>query len=197
MALREIDGGLAYYGQFAHSLPTDINYFPIGVWLESVLSQTDIDRDKAIDLNLYVGLTANSNLALVQNNGMYAFLQQDEWRTNQTAINSPANAAWLLSDEIDMQQGPGAGYTTQTNIINSLPNDGRMHYSNYGKGVMFWESDADAARFVNGFQQVTSADTYWFTDPNIDSQWEGGALLNGATRPLTDAETRLAANYGD
>src|SRR4051812_31573798 len=41
-----------------------------------------------------------------------------------------------------------------------------------------------------------SADTYWFTDPNIHSQWEGGALLNGATRPLSDAETRLAANYG-
>ena len=71
-----------------------------------------------------------------------------------------------------------------------------MHYSNYGKGVMFWETDAEAERFVNDFQDVTSADTYWFTDPNIDSQWEGGALLNGATRPLTDAETRLAANYG-
>src|SRR3954468_20236370 len=110
MALREIDGGLAYYGQFAHSLPTDINYFPIGAWFESVLSQTDIDRDKAIDINLYVVLTGNSNLSLVQNNGMYAFLQ-DEWSNNQTAINSPAVAAWLLSGEIDMQQGPGAGYT--------------------------------------------------------------------------------------
>ena len=64
--------------------------------LRACSSQTDINLDKAIDINLYVGLTANSNLSLVQNNGMYAFFQQEEWRTNQTAINNPANAAWLL-----------------------------------------------------------------------------------------------------
>ena len=43
---------------------------------------------------------------------MRAILQQSEWRTNQTAINSPAVAGWGLFDEIDMQQGPGQGYTT-------------------------------------------------------------------------------------
>ena len=61
---------------------------------------------KNAGLNLYVGLTADSNLSLVQRNGMRAILQQSEWRTNQTAINSPAVAGWELFDEIDMQQGP-------------------------------------------------------------------------------------------
>ena len=39
---------------------------------------------------------------------MYAILQ-DEWSTNQTAINNPAIVGWLLSDEIDMTAGAGSG----------------------------------------------------------------------------------------
>ena len=109
MALREIDGGPGYFSQFANSLPTDPSYFPIGVWFESVTSQADINLDKAAGLNLYVVLTANSNLSLIQNNGMYAILQQRDWSTNQAAINNPAVVGWLLTDEIDMQQANAAG----------------------------------------------------------------------------------------
>jgi Ca2+-binding RTX toxin-like protein len=197
MALREIDGGPGYFSQFSNSLPTDPSYFPIGVWFESVTSQADINLDKAAGLNLYVVLTGGSNLSLIENNGMYAILQADTntWRTNQAAINNPAVVGWVLGDEIDMTQGPGQGYTTLNNVLGTLPNDGRFHYSNYGKGVMFWETDAQAAQFVNDFQQVTSVDTYWFTDPNIDGGSEGGRLLNNGN-PLTVAQTRLAANYG-
>ncbi|MFP5019031.1 hypothetical protein ACKLTP_18990, partial [Paenarthrobacter ureafaciens] len=54
----------------------------------------------------------------------------------------------------------------------------------------------DQARsFVNDYQDVASADNYWFTDPNICAKSEGGAL-NGHLRDLTDEECRLAANYG-
>jgi hypothetical protein len=60
---------------------------------------------------------------------------------------------------------------------------------------MFWETDPEAAQFVNNFQDVTSADIYWFTDPNVSSGSEGGVLLNNGN-PLTVAQTRLAANYG-
>ena len=195
MRLRDVDGGPEYYSQFSNSLPSDPSYFPLGVWFESVISQADVDLDKDAGLNLYVVLTANSNLSLVQKNGMRAILQQSEWRTNQTAINSPAVAGWELSDEIDMQHGPGQGYTTLNNILAQLPNDGRMRYNNYGKGVMFWETDAEAERFVNDFQQVVSIDIYWFTDPNVASGSEGGALLNNG-HPLMPTQTRRAANYG-
>ena len=156
-------------------------------------SYADLDKDAG--LNLYVVLTGDSNLSLVQRNGMRAILQQGEWRTNSTAINSPAVAGWEMADEIDMQQGPGKGYATLNNILAQLPNDGRMRYNNYGKGVMFWETDAQAERFVNGFQHVVSADIYWFTDPNVSGSSEGGKLLNGG-RPLTPHQARRAANYG-
>jgi hypothetical protein len=194
--LRNVDGGQDYYGQFANGLPSDPSYFPLGVWFESVIDQGNVNLDKDAGLNLYVVLTSNSDLSLVQRNGMRAILQQSEWRTNQTAINSPAVAGWELFDEIDMQQGPERGYTTlNNNILAQLPNDRRMRYNNYGKGVMFWETDAQAARFVNDFQQVISNDTYWFTDPNVSGGSEGGRLLNGG-HPLSPTQTRRAANYG-
>jgi hypothetical protein len=193
--LRDVDGGQGYYSQFSNSLPSDPNYFPLGVWFESVVSQADVDRDKDAGLNLYVALTANSNLSLVQRNGMRAILQQSEWHANQTAINSPAVSGWELFDEIDMQQGPGLGYTTLNNILAQLPNDGRMRYNNYGKGVMFWETNGQAKRFVEDFQQVVSNDIYWFTDPNVSGTSEGGKLLNDG-HPLTPTQTRRAANYG-
>jgi hypothetical protein len=193
--LRDVDGGQGYYSQFSNSLPSDPNYFPLGIWFESVVSQADVDRDKDAGLNLYVALTANSNLSLVQRSGMRAILQQSEWHANQTAINSPATAGWELFDEIDMQQGPGQGYTTLNNILAQLPNDGRMRYNNYGKGVMFWETNGQAKRFVGDFQQVVSNDIYWFTDPNVSGTSEGGKLLNDG-HPLTPTQTRRAANYG-
>ena len=58
-----------------------------------------------------------------------------------TAIDSQAVVGWGLYDEIDMTQGPGRGYTTLNGILSHLPGDHRMRYSNYGKGVMFWEPD--------------------------------------------------------
>ena len=195
LQLRHVDGGEAYYGQFANGLPSDPSYFPIGVWFKSVIDQRDVSLDKDVGLNLYVVLTPNSNLSLVQRNGMHAILQQSQWRTNPTAINSSSVVGWELLDEIDMQQGPDKGYATLSDIVTKLPNDHRMRYNNFGKGVMCWETDADAARFVTDFPQVVSNDIYWFTDSNISGSSEGGKLLNGG-RPLTPAQTRRAANYG-
>ena len=106
---------------------------------------------------------------------------------------------WLLADEIDMQQanaaGAAAARTELQNTINSLPNDGRLTYTNYGKGVMFWNDSPDAEKYVNDFQDVTSADIYWFTDSDLSVASQGGRLLNNE-QPLTIAQTRLAANYG-
>jgi hypothetical protein len=192
---RNVDGSQNYYSQFSNPLPSDPNYFPIGVWFESVVSQADVNLDKDAGLNLYVVLTDNSNLSLIQRNGMRAILQESEWRNNQAAINSPAVAGWALFDEIDMQQGPDRGYMTIYNILAKLPNDGRLRYNNYGKGVMFWETNEQAKRFVNDFQQVVSNDVYWFTDPHVSGSSEGGKLLNDG-RPLTPTQTRRAANYG-
>ena len=61
---------------------------------------------------------------------------------------------------------------------------------------MFWNDDADAARFVNDFQHIVSADAYWFTDEDICAEGQGGTLLTGGTRALTPSECHRASNYG-
>jgi hypothetical protein len=195
VTLEQVDGGPGWYGRFSNPLPSDPAFFPIGVWFESVLSQADIDKDKGAGLNTYVVLTADSSLPLISANGMKVLAHHGEWEARAGAEGAQAIAGWELRDEIDMELGPDQGFAELQRILAGLPVDGRLRYNNYGKGVMFWHSDAEAARFINA-QDLVSADTYWFTDNNICSQWEGGALLTDSTRPLTAAECHRASNYG-
>jgi hypothetical protein len=203
--LRPVDGGAAYYGQFANPLPTTDDYFPVGVWLESIVEEANVNADLESGLNTYVNLTSDSNLSLLTGKKLYAL-------TNEP---SPLSSGVVLADEPDMWagagrakwtgnwpgQGPicadgtvGCGYTLQQQLASGLAGS-TMAYANYGKGVTFWEKDAEAAVFVNDFQDVVSADNYWFTDPNICGASEGGAKTTDG-RTLSTAECRLAANYG-
>ncbi len=127
---------------------------------------------------------------------MYAILDRD-WTSFAPAASNPAVVGWELSDEADMMAGPGAGYTQQQNVLNSLPADGRLRYSNYGKGVLVWESDADAGQFVNQYQDVVSSDHYWFTDPwLIPSIPAPPWFPETAGSMLTAPQIKRAANYG-
>jgi hypothetical protein len=173
-------------------LPTSVSFFPIGVWFESIVEQRNIDLDRAVGLNTYVVLTGNSDAALVASNGMHFIAQQSEWSSRP----SFAIDAWELDDEVDMRFSPADGFRRLAAIVASLPADGRFRYANYGKGVTFWLSDADARRYVNEFQNVVSVDNYWFTDNNICLSSEGGRLVANPPRNLTSAECHLAANYG-
>jgi hypothetical protein len=195
LTLTHPDGGSDYYARYSRALPSDRSHFPIGVWFQDVLSPADVSMDRAAGLNLYVVLTRNSDLSLVQSGGMRALLQQDEWGSSAAAQANPSTAGWVLGDEIDMQSSPDAGYALLNQALGSLPADGRLRFSNYGKGVTFWLTDQEAGRYVNGFQNVLSADNYWFTDENICSGGEGGALLAGGS-DLSPGECHRAANYG-
>jgi hypothetical protein len=218
--LREVDGGPHYYAKFSPSLPDSPSFFPIGVWFESVLQPSDIDSDKAAEINTYVQLTDNSNLNLVRKAGMYVISR------NTMGGYGSETVGWLVSDEADMWGGPGTGawtgnspgngnicsppttqcgYTVQQTELEKLPHDGRLRYSNYGKGVTFWETDAEAARFVNDFQDVVSADNYWLTDEDICSASQGGKWFNpnllvsggnGAPGQLPLQLCHRASNYG-
>ena len=90
---------------------------------------------------------------------------------------------------------PGTNDGRKASIANP---GGLFHYSNYGKGVIFWHGDALAACFVN-YDNVNSADIYWFTDGNVCSSSSEGPRFYGleGVRALTQAECRRARNYGD
>jgi hypothetical protein len=194
VSLEQVDGGPGFYGGFANPLPTDPGYFPIGVWLQGVQTQGHVDNDKDFGVNTYVGVAdpEGSNKALLRANGMKAFIQADE-RTRFRDIGSET-AGWLLADEIDMTQGPSACAGSLQAILNGLPADGGLRYNNYGKGVLLWETDAEAACFVEA-QDVQSTDLYWFTDPN-QTNMMGEPWLPEGERQMTLSEVRRAANYG-
>ncbi|VTR78526.1 hypothetical protein [Cellulomonas hominis] len=204
---RAVDGGAGYYAQFAPSLPSSPEYFPVGVWLESLTDPGNVQLDQQAGLTTYVELTEDSDLSLLDGTAAVAMVGRDD----------PLADGFVLADEPDMWAGAGdadwtglwpgqgevcapvgeetaCGYTVQDTIRSRLPGNG-LTYANYGKGVAFWLPDAEAARFVNEFQDVVSVDTYWFTDPNICGAGEGGALLAGG-RALSPEECRRAANYG-
>lgn len=193
VTLRPVDGGPAYYARFPRSFPARESYFPIGVWLESVVSHADVSRDRRAGLNTYVGLTANSRLPVVAAHDMKVIAQYDEWVDRANAPGSNAIAGWLLADEIDMQVSPREGFGVLRSASRKLPpDDGRLVYNNFGKGVAFWNSEEAAARYVAEFQDVVSADTYWFTDDNICELGEGGGRRGVVKQP----RCHLAANYG-
>jgi hypothetical protein len=189
------DGGRAYTAAWPGTLPSDPEFFPLGVWFESAVSAGDLEADRAAGLNTFVALTADSDLELVEDAGMHALLQYEEWVPQLPGESPPAVAGWVLYDEVDMVEGAGTGFDSLAAITAGLPRDGLLRYNNYGKGVAFWLGDDEAARFVNDYQDLVSVDTYWFTDPNICGPSEGGALLNDG-QPLTADTCRLAANYG-
>ena len=167
--LEQVDGGPGYYGQFPNPLPSDPSWFPIGVWGTYSMTRANIDLDKRVGLNLYVWIAdpPSANLAGIRAAGMHVL--HDAEIQAQFSNKGSESVGYVLEDEIDMVQanaaGAAAARTQLTNILAGLPKDGRARYSNYGKGVAYWNSNSDAEQYVNDFQQLVSVDVYWFTDP--------------------------------
>lgn len=205
VSIREVDGGPNYYARFQNSLPTTAEFFPIGIWQESLTDPSDSPRDSSIGINVYVDLTSNSEPSLAAAQHSYAL------------VSAPLSggAGKVLSDEVDMwagagtaewtgagpgsgqacrPPGQGCGFTIQRELLKGVP-ETTLAYANYGKGVTFWQSPQEAAVFVNEFPDLVSADNYWFTDPNICGPSEGGSALGGGGLLPTE-KCRLAANYG-
>lgn len=166
--------------------------FPLGVWLESVDSQFDVDLDRDAGINVYVGLTKPSRAGVVEASGMPLIAQQNEWLDQ----DHPAIDGWLLGDEFDMTMEPYEAYRALDAAIARLPSDRRLTYVNYGKGVAFGRTDEEASRFVNDYGSIVSVDTYWFTDENICGPNEGARMFTEGDRALTPQECHRAANYG-
>ena len=193
-----VDGGANYYARFSHGLPASRDYFPIGVWGSYDHTQAHIDQDKAVGYNLYVwdaDTPSAGELSRLAANKMKALFTSD-WYGSPGLSSASANAGYMLEDEADGRFGLPEGFTVMQQDNAAAPNDGRIRYANYTKNVLIWYSDADAARFVNEFQQVVSSDFYWFTDPYQVPTMEAPDWLPEAGQTITTPQIRRAANYG-
>lgn len=186
ITLRNVDGGAGYYGQWTgNTLPTDPGFFPIGVWMEQGVNAPKL---ATYGINMIVnpvnggGSTININ-ALEDEADMWGGPGSAAWTGNypgQGTICSPSTAQ--------------CGFTIMQSYQARVP-AGAMRYTNYGKGVAFWDSNTAAAQFVNQYQDVVSDDLYWGTDPDLCQASQGGKILGtGTTVPA--AQCHAPWNYG-
>ena len=205
VAQRAVDGGGEYYSQFTNGLPDDAGFFPLALWHESLTDEAGVQADKSFGINTYIEVTPDSDTAIARNNDMYVL----------SSLPTEHQNGFVLPDEVDMwaKSGDGVwtgawpgeapvcepedsrcGYTVMEKSLAKAPKDLAV-YANFGKGVTFWDPDEPGKTFVNSYADIVSADNYWFTDPNICSQHEGGKRFE-TPRDMTGDECRLAANYG-
>ena len=157
------------------------SFLPIGTWFSKIGNPSDVQHDKSLGLNTYFHLTDNSDLNVLDASGQSALLAPPFSRT------SPRLAGYLLGDELDMRGGPGWGRTEYPRgnqedpcatpgdrcgyqalqqartAAESSVGHRALTWSNFGKGVAFWETDQEASLFVNRFASVISTDVYWYT----------------------------------
>jgi hypothetical protein len=78
-----------------------------------------------------------------------------------------------------------------------------VKHQGFGKGVLFWDTAAQAATFLK-YTDILSADTYWMSDPSLSIPSQGGCALlpkspticgGGGGSGLTNAQRALPANY--
>jgi hypothetical protein len=134
----------------------------------------------------------------VRNNNM-KLIAQSEWLPEANQLGAETYS-WMGLDEIDMQMNPSAGCTElqQTENARDATNPvGAAFYNNFGKGVLFWETDAEAACYVN-IPDLPSADEYWMTDENACTAGEGGNKPGVVKRPGAPIEDqcKVPVNYG-
>lgn len=207
LSLLEADGGLDYFSP--QLTPPDIasRLFPLAIWQPTLVDETGVERLQAAHMNGVVAPTAATDRSVLDNSGLWSI-------DNSESVPSVATAGWFIGDEFDMRFGPGrgsnegvdpraatascpssaCGYTVLDQVLAATPKDDRLRYANFGKGVLFWETNPEARQFVNTTRGITSADAYWYTDNNLCQVSEGSKLL-GLSESLSRSECRRAYNY--
>ena len=136
-----------------------------------------MDKDAAAGINTYVWAADSAFFDDIRADGRFQVIHDQG--ANRAAMGSE-NKGWLLGDEFDM--GSGTCPSDTNAVKNGLPADGRLRFTNYGKGLAlppgtanfnFWADRAEQDCRANA-QDVTSVDLYHFTDPYQDPSTPSG-----------------------
>lgn len=201
------EGGPAFYENFPQAKAsgwTDPSFFPVGIWGATVETQRDIDTDKEVGINTYLELYGNPNFPLIRNNGMFAI----HGITNGSGIGNET-VGWFLSDEPEQfGQGPGQVLALLQNAKSKLPQDGRIHFTNFtGNMVLpnYTPGDSIAASWLDQ-NDVASLDIYWISRDIVCGGSVAGEIWrdgSGSAQPhgngyndLNFAECHRSSNYG-
>lgn len=229
-----IDGGPHYFAGKSQNGAWLDSHILIGGWLEQPQSAQDVSDAVAMGENIYWNLAGNPGSGNVVDYNVIRAGGMHVSAPSSDSTTGPETVAWDGSDEADMDYGPGASgwnrHGTSYNSSDCVPSGSKCGYTaasffytgrpatygvpayrvgsravhqGFGKGVLFWESNGQAARFLR-FSDVLSADSYWLTDPDLQTASQGGCGLlphspsacgGGGGQGLSAAQAQLPANY--
>ena len=224
-----IDGGPHYFATKSPLSAWMDGRILLGAWDEQPQSLTDVRRDVAMGDNIYWDLSGGSvDYNVIRQGGMHISAPSEDSNTGSETVSwngddepdmrlGPGSAGERITDssEACTTGGTQCGYTDvkwydggdAANISGGarLPYtpDGRVVHTGFGKGVLFWESNAQAARFLP-YSGILSADSYWLTDNDLQTASTGGCALQphnpticrgGSGTGLDYQQSHLPANY--
>lgn len=230
VTFQPIDGGPSYFASKNPASSWMDNHILLGAWMEQPLNLTEVQADAALGDNIYwnyagtPGRSQNpvADYDVVRAGGMHISAPSVDATTGAETVARDGN------DESDMNFGPGSsawngsyaspmgndcqppynytnnsgcGYTVDGQYYSGVAGTYAVHQG-YGKGVLFWEPRAAAAKFMN-YSDILSADSYWITDSDLQQASQGGCALlpgsasacGGGIGSLSYAQSHLPANY--
>ncbi|HEX3962334.1 MAG TPA: hypothetical protein VHZ03_37855 [Trebonia sp.] len=166
------------------------------------------------------GTPCRVNFNVIRAEGMHASAP------DVTTESGSETVAYEGSDESDMKFGPGSnawdksgpdnptscvpsgskcGYTIARYFYTDTPRSyGSTGHSisrkpimqGYGKGVLFWETNTQAAQFLR-YSDTLSADSYWMTDVSLRQPSQGACALMGLDSKECDHGNGIGLSYAE
>ncbi|MCU1424756.1 MAG: hypothetical protein JWM51_1047 [Microbacteriaceae bacterium] len=188
------EGGSDYWKKFPKTDAAnwdDPSFFPVVVWYNGISSDAEAAYDKSVGINTYIGMSAETDYQLFEDNDVYWIGSELNSTFSGEATNWVGN---FLDDEVDGRFEPAAGRAHLQQLSDKVAGNGRFNYTNFTQTVVGPDMPAaDAEAYVNDYSDAVSLDMYWYTVPFCD--WEpyrGEAYL----APVADSNCRTASSYG-
>lgn len=186
------EGGPAYWSGYANADAagwSDPSFFPIVAWHNGISSNEEVQYDKSLGINTYIGLSEDTNFQLFEDNNVF-------WigdAVNETF--SPDSPNWVgsfLDDEVDGRFSPQEGLRRLEARAAKAP-EGTFKMANFTQMVISTDMPPrDAENLVNGPTDVVSMDMYWYTVPHCSLQPYRSPYLV----PISQPACRTASSYG-
>lgn len=205
VTLKQIDGGPNYYADNGFTYASDagwdkLSFFPIGPWLDMLLTQSDAARWRDLGWNTAFNVTGNSHLALARASGISVIQNASDGILPGTGAET---IGLLSADE---------NYNASVASVNNTPNsiqDHRFWWLQNGWTVLAYKSIANVPMSRIMSQQLStpnrttrhldidSADTYWFTGSKDGGMLGAWGLIYKLGRSMSVDEGARGSHYGD
>ncbi|WP_411732515.1 hypothetical protein [Paeniglutamicibacter sp.] len=187
------EGGGEYWNAFDKARDagwSDESFFPITLWFNAIMTNEEVQYDKKLGFNTYIGLDPSTPYELFADNEAF-------W------IGGPLNDSftdesinWVgdfLGDEIDGRFDVATGQRMMREASDLSEGSGRFRYTNYTQIVMAQYMKAkDIETYVNDYSDVVSIDMYWYTVPFCSQL----PLQHAYLFTLSESNCRTSSSYG-